>query len=390
MKRWLFLLGLLALAAWWWQARLPAPDGSEPSATEIARSTERSEPPPEPPAPLSEKAPVSAAGQAAPPAPPSTGPGEQDFSRLFDRLDACELLTQGVASRAPPEKVALLLFRRTRFIPADSEIGRGDVLMLFRILGTDSLDALMKDEIFLHGLRPPLKFFMALFAADLIRPRLVTKPDPALAQRLLEDAATASPANGAFYLFQAGVRLKAGVEERYALPALELAMRRGRFDTYLMRMARLIWEAGLSDTKLFVLSLALINRLPHPAYDPAFSTLSKRVTAQDPSWTQRALSFGELLMRGGRQEGNLPSNVYWRKEEYDLGRGLARKAWLAMNPGRNPSVTDAAWPPSSSFQGEGRLNPFDSRQFPPRHEGSRECDLEGFRRYLSQLARVSR
>jgi hypothetical protein len=166
-------------------------------------------------------------------------------------------------------------------------------------------------------------------------------------------------------------------------------MRKGQFETYLHRMARLIWEMGLSDPKLFVLSLSLINRLPHLNYGPGLKATYTRVNERDHEWAQQALSFGQLWMKKGTVNGSLPANIYWPKEEYDLGRELARKAWVALYPGKNLLETESAWPPSSAFGSASILNPFNAEQFPPKERDGKTCDLDAIRRYVNQLAQAS-
>ncbi|HEY8280489.1 MAG TPA: hypothetical protein VIH99_12745 [Bdellovibrionota bacterium] len=323
------------------------------------------------------------AGKATPKA--DRDPSEKDFYALYDKLNACELLTRGLAGQVPLNKLWLFFQRKAHFIPAEKEISPDDLLELFFFFEAKDLDKLLRDE---PNLSPMMHFFVGLFLADLANPAPAHKTNFNEALRHLRMAEGSQMANAAIPFFRTAILTRSKAGDQKVQAALWDTIRKAEFETYLQRITRMLWSAGLADPKLFVLSLSMINRLPHFNYSPAAGSLSALLTERNRTWLQPSLSFGQLLMRRGLAERERTVNVFWRMDEYDLGRDLARKAWQAMNRNGRIGETEEAWPHSSTFLGVNSLNPFDSKEFPPRERDGKTCDMEGFRRYLGQLARM--
>jgi hypothetical protein len=378
MLRWLVIFAMVGAALFWWLRPATAPAPLPPEPALLAPLPEAN------PAPALASAVSVPAKTAAPAAKPERDLAWKDFTELFDQLDACELLTKGVANRVPRANLWLFLMRRARTPVTDPVIHGGHIAGLFRMMEEKRFDASRAGS----DLDPIQQFFAGIFYAGLADSHPVAKPDYAQASRFFAGAESGHVGNGAVYFFRASAEQLRDPKDFRGILYLQQALKAHDFDTYLTRMARLIWETGLGDPKLFVLSLSLVNRLPHLLYEPSGHELLRSVSERDPERAQLAMAFGQVLMRGGLAGRDLPSGVYWSRDDYDFGRNIARKAWETLNPGYDPSAMERSWPSSASFGGSGVLNPFDAGQFPPRRPDG-TCDLDGFRRYVAQLASLA-
>ncbi len=311
---------------------------------------------------------------------------EEDFERAIDEKNACDLIRENIPGHVSMLLVRRQIYRRKEFGAYDPELGNFPLDTFLEALTASDAETALKILSRSFSESPILKFFEALIYADLLDGRPNPKPDYSKAIGILAALKQKVPDNGAISFFLASVRIRAGESESAIRADLHGAMMKEKFDSYITRILKIIWETGLSDPKLFALSGSLIGRMPSPNYGRGFSAIRERVTEVDLEWARQALDLGKRWMREGLYEKNRSPGIYWSVLEYQLGRQLARKAFVVLNPGSDAKITENDWPQVVNLGASQRPIPWDHTNFPPMANGGISCDESAFQKHIKQLS----